>query len=212
LLQAKLVDRIRHVDQFQGARYELTIAATFIRAGFRLELEDESDQNRRHPEFLAVHPRTGEAIAVEAKSRHRPGVLGRLGEREDPAEIKAGIRRLVQHALDKGTEMPYVVCIDLNLPPFEHNLLEQPQVREMMDTIIQKEKLYPKEAFPITVVVATNFPHHYASKGADDPRRDFVVSPSTYPKHPIATPGVVEALFKSLSEYSYVPNYFLDHN
>ena len=161
-LQTKLVDRLRNTEQFQGARYELTIAATFIRAGFLIQLEDESDRQRKHPEFLAIDQTTNEAIAVEAKSRHRPGVLAQPGQRENPTEITAGIGRLLQNAIAKNIEMPYVVCIDLNLPPFDQeNLIKQPQVRELMKTIAQKERQYPEDAFPVTVVVATNFPHYY---------------------------------------------------
>jgi hypothetical protein len=211
-LQTRLVERLRNKDQFQGARYELTIAATFIRAGFRLLHEDETDRNTRHPEFRAIHTSTREAIAVEVKSRHRPGVLGRAGEIENASEVRAGIGRLLQDAIDKAVEFPYVVCIDLNLPPFESGtVFEQPQIRELMETVIQKEKQYPREAFPITVLVATNFPHYYVANDTDDPRKDFIVSPSTFPKHPIRTAGFVDTLFKSLNEYPYIPNYFLDN-
>jgi hypothetical protein len=211
ILQSALVDRIRKVDQFQGARYELTVAASFIRAGFKIKHEDETDRQRKHPEFIATYESTGETIAVEAKSRHRPGVLGRPGQMEQPADVTAGIASLLQSALDKAIEQPYVVCIDLNLPPFgEGNVLQQPQIREVMETIVQKEKNYPKEAFPITVVVVTNFPHYYVSNDVEDPRKDFLVSPSTYPKYPIGTAGIVDVLFKSLNEYAYIPNYFMD--
>lgn len=211
-LQARLVARLKNRDQFQGARYELTIAATFIRAGVRIEFEDETDRTRRHPEFRAIHPSNQEVIAVEAKSRHRPGVLGKPGRAEDPSEVRAGIGRLLQDALDKAPDLPYVVCIDLNLPPFGHGtVFEQAQIKELMETVVQKEKEYPKEAFPLSVLVATNFPHYYVPNDVDDPRKDFIVSPSTYPKHPIRSPGFVDALFKSLNEYSYVPNYFIDN-
>ncbi len=210
-LQSRLIGRLKIPEQFQGARYELTIAATFIRAGFKLEYEDETDRERKHPEFLAIYENTGEVIAVEAKSRHRPGVLGRPGEIEDPVEVKAGIGRLLQKALDKRIEQPYIVCFDLNLPPFRAgNVLEQPQIRELMETIVQKEKDYPKDAFPITTIIATNFPHYYVANDVDDPRKDFIVSPSTHPQYAIRTPGIADVLFKSLHEYDYIPNYFID--
>ena len=210
-LQSALVDRIRKVDQFQGARYELTVTATFIRAGFKIKHEDETDRQRKHPEIIATYESTGETIAVEAKSRHRPGVLGRPGQMEEQKNVTAGIANLLQNALDKAIEQPYVVCVDLNLPPFDGgNVLEQPQIREVMETINQKEKNYPKEAFPISVVIVTNFPHYYASNDVEDPRKDFIVSPSTFPKYPITTAGIVDVLFKSLNEYAYIPNYFMD--
>jgi len=52
-LPSKLLDRLRSKDQFQGARYEIAIAATFVRAGFDVEFLDEKVQKRG--EFIARH-------------------------------------------------------------------------------------------------------------------------------------------------------------
>lgn len=51
-LQDRLVARLKHPDQFQGARYELFVAATCIRAGYRIEYADETDSTTQHPEFV----------------------------------------------------------------------------------------------------------------------------------------------------------------
>jgi hypothetical protein len=67
------MERIRLPDQFQGARYELSIAAVFSRAGY--EVEWLTARDRKLPEFIATHQTAKTEIAVEAKSRHRPGVL-----------------------------------------------------------------------------------------------------------------------------------------
>jgi len=77
LLEARLLHRLRHKDQYQGARHELFAAATCIRAGFDIKYEDESDRSSMHTEFAATHRQTGLSICVEAKSKHRAGVLGR---------------------------------------------------------------------------------------------------------------------------------------
>ena len=69
------VERMQHPDQFQGARYELTVTATMIRAGFDVIMENEGDKSTRHVELTAAHRVTGQRLAVEAKSRHYPGVL-----------------------------------------------------------------------------------------------------------------------------------------
>ena len=76
-LQASVVKRLKHRDQFQGARHELFAAATCVRAGYDIEYEDERDGTRKHPELIATHRATGQKVAVEAKSRHLPGVLAR---------------------------------------------------------------------------------------------------------------------------------------
>ncbi|MCH7521012.1 MAG: hypothetical protein IIB42_04820, partial [Candidatus Marinimicrobia bacterium] len=75
LLQEIILRRLLTSNGFQGARYELVATSTMIRAGFSIEFEDESDRSRKHVEFVAIHNDTGERIAIEAKSRHRPGVL-----------------------------------------------------------------------------------------------------------------------------------------
>ena len=38
--QERTIERLRRREQFTGARYELLVAATFVRAGFRVEPED----------------------------------------------------------------------------------------------------------------------------------------------------------------------------
>jgi hypothetical protein len=47
-LQEKLINRLRNKDNFPGARYEVFVAATIIRAGFELEFENEDDGSTSH--------------------------------------------------------------------------------------------------------------------------------------------------------------------
>lgn len=49
--------RLGHPDQFQGARYELAVAAVSARAGYTIDWITETD--RRLPEFIARHPASG---------------------------------------------------------------------------------------------------------------------------------------------------------
>jgi hypothetical protein len=109
LLQETVLRRLKHPDQFQGARYELAVAATMMRAGFTVKYEDESDTTRKHPEFTAVHTATGTTVAVEAKSRVRPGVLGakdqrrqRPGVKPDVGAFRLGIEEQFKKALGKA--------------------------------------------------------------------------------------------------------------
>ena len=54
-LQKKLINRIKNVNLFPGARYETFVAAAFIRAGFEIEFENEDDRATTHCEFTATH-------------------------------------------------------------------------------------------------------------------------------------------------------------
>jgi hypothetical protein len=51
-LDARLVERLKMGDQFQGARHELFAEATCLRAGFEIIHEDETDHSSRHAEFV----------------------------------------------------------------------------------------------------------------------------------------------------------------
>jgi hypothetical protein len=98
-LQEKLLKRLRNHDKFTGARYEVYVAATFIRAGFDIDFENEDDGNTTHCEFTATYRRTGKRFSVEAKRRE--------GER-----LRIG--RLFNGALSKHANHERVIFIDVN--------------------------------------------------------------------------------------------------
>jgi hypothetical protein len=117
LLEDRFLQRLRHKDQYQGARHELFAAATCVRAGFDIKHEDESDGSSKHTEFTATHRQTGVSICVEAKSKHRAGVLGGAGIRVEEDQVQTGLRRLINDALKKPHKHPLIIFLDLNLPP-----------------------------------------------------------------------------------------------
>jgi hypothetical protein len=100
-LQDKLVARLRDHDNFAGARYEVFVAAAFIRAGFDVEFEDEGVRSTKHCEFTATHRGTGKRFSVEAKRRE--------GD-------KLRVGRLLNKALLKHAAHTRVVFIDVNEP------------------------------------------------------------------------------------------------
>jgi len=130
-LQDSLMSRLRNPDQFQGARHELFAAATCIRAGFKIQYENEADRTRKHPEFIATHELTGQKISVEAKSKKRVGVLGHLGEKDADERIRLRIGRLINASLLKAYGNPLVVFLDLNIPPLAVRLFEKPWIDDI---------------------------------------------------------------------------------
>jgi hypothetical protein len=115
-LPKRLRERLRLRDQFQGARYEAAIAATFIRCGFKLTWNE--NKAVKGPEFIADHPATGDSLAVEVKSRHRPGVLHVRGDAAEPEAVPATIEGLFADALRQNPgDRAFAVFIDVNLPP-----------------------------------------------------------------------------------------------
>jgi SEC-C motif len=165
LLPKRLVKRLQHKDQFQGARYETYVAAAFVRAGFVVTPEDETDVTSSHCEFTAVHAATGEAYSVEAKTRHRAGYLGQPGAPTPLQEIQGDARRLLISALRKEANHDRVVFIDVNVPPADSSIF----VTEWFDKIASQMKELEEEPhgdpFPPAFVFLTNFPYHFVGEG-----------------------------------------------
>lgn len=140
-LPADLLDRLRHPAQFQGARYEIAVAATFIRAGLTIKFVPR-DQAKRGKvwEFTARDGSAGVEIAVETKSRHRPGALGFPGTANAETAVRGDVDGLVNEALeqDPGT-MPFVIFVEVNVPPAPGVPFEQRQwgrdINDMMQSI-----------------------------------------------------------------------------
>jgi hypothetical protein len=110
--------RLKDPANFQGAFYELFVANILIRAGFQLELEDESDGNSKHCEFAAVSRETAKKYWVEAKMGSAAGVLGKT--HLDGGSGRKVLGRLVpnlNNALAKPAADERLIFIDLNVEP-----------------------------------------------------------------------------------------------
>ena len=114
----KLIEKLKNRNGFQGARYEIAMAVSLVRAGC-----DVNWINPKHAifgvktcELIATHWLTGISFAVEAKSKHRDGVLNQKGIFDAKAE-HTGVSHLLKEALHKDSQnLPLVIFIDLNLP------------------------------------------------------------------------------------------------
>lgn len=120
-LPEDLVSRMRDPAAFQGVRYEVAVAALFARLDCEIKfLDDKKLRGEKHVEFIATHRPSGQKFAVEAKSRHRTGVINVDGEpdREDPLHgDQRSVRRLFTKALEKEVGgLPYLIFIDINAP------------------------------------------------------------------------------------------------
>lgn len=147
-LQATLIDRLSHTDQFQGARYELLIAASLIRAGFKVAFENERDVVRSHCEYVATFKNNGKSYSVEVKSRHRA---------VDSSDTLAGVRRILQKALLKDADHERIVFIDVNLPHDDSGLFRVPWHQEVAETLSALEKAQDvSNPWPQSIVFFSN--------------------------------------------------------
>jgi hypothetical protein len=161
-LQKRFVERLKHVDQFQGAYYELIVANILIRAGFTLELEDEADDSRKHCEFSAVSQITRKKYWVEAKMRGVAGLLGRTalnGASPNGKDPTTSLTIHIKQALAKPAEGGWrLIFSDINgVPPAD---TQEPEwVKKAIRRLDDKEKnlLDDQRAY----VFVTNFAFHH---------------------------------------------------
>jgi hypothetical protein len=174
-LDSRLVERLKQEDQFQGARHELFAEATCLRAGFTIEHENENDRSSRHAEFTATHVKTGQTISVEAKSKHRPGVLGQTGARESSDRINLRFGHLLNDAVAKNPTHPLVVFLDMNMSFDSANrfLSRLPPHPFILKTLNRMRKEHGGRD-PITLLVITSHPGHY-TKDNEIPQHSHVV-------------------------------------
>jgi hypothetical protein len=106
--QELLIKRLRKKPTFGGALYEANVIGWFIRAGFTIVFEDESDPNSTHCEFVATHSVTGKRFSVEAKT------IGDDSSRAGSSPMVPRVRHKLTEALMKKADHARVVFIDLN--------------------------------------------------------------------------------------------------
>lgn len=210
-LQEKVVDRLKDKKQFQGARYELFVAATCIKAGFDIDYEDETDVSKKHPEFKAVHRYTGQVISVEAKSRHRHGVLDYYDQNQTQnGNNKANIGKLLNAALQKPTDYPYVIFIDLNLPPYPGNIPESPWFEEIQKTIdfVCGEKQEKPDKF--NLLILTNHPQHYGNDFESAPKNNTLMVLPEKSRNIADYPENIIEIYNQADKYGNIPGFFTD--
>lgn len=205
-LPEDLLKRLKNRDNFQGARYEIAVAAIFMRAGYTISWIN--DKTQKSCEFIAKHKDSGEEIAVEAKSRHRPGVLEMRGALPDIENLKTGVEREYNRAVkQQPVGIPFIVAIDLNLPltPEAPPLMKSwiSDIKLMFDNIGKPTKESPD---PTTAVFITNFSWHYqGDKKAIQKSESLMIIPK-YSKYPLKNPQTLNTLHDALNEYGYVPH------
>lgn len=201
-LIGNLVKRLKVESSFNGARYEVFVLSTMIRAGFKLELFDETLGQGRVTECRATHIQTGETLQVEVKARDVKGVLGANQGKHKNLDLYGKLR----NAVEKGVDEPYIVFVDVNMPE-----LDIYANRDKIDKIRGEYKKL-EEKFPDSlpnIVCFTNIPFHYG-------RDDRLPSSNTHgliishnPKVKFKNESrMVDSLRSSLDKYRFLPKEF----
>jgi hypothetical protein len=155
-IQSSLISRLRDSDQFSGAYYETYVAATFIKAGFALEFENEADISTTHCEFTATSRNGGDKYSVEAKAR-------------GPYKNDANVGNQLHEALRKKANHRRIVFIDVNVSEDAGNADSLGWVREAIETLKKKESSMSIQGKPSppAYVVLTNHPYAYNLEKSD---------------------------------------------
>ncbi len=161
-IQTRLIKRLQRKEDFHGAYYECFVAAQFIKAGFELEYEDETDGNSTHYEFTAISKATGMRYSVEAKTRSAAGVLGK---REGKATVEdPNVRNQLHKALLKEAKHTRIIFIDVNVPDTETKSEENLFLVDAIRTVHAAESTLTihGEPAPPAYVILTNHPYDYS--------------------------------------------------
>lgn len=137
------------------------MAATFARADF--DIEFLHDKKHKHPEFLAKDVSRGIRIAVEAKSRHRPGVLDYPGEIDKPKALRGDMEDLLNDAFRQAPgDCPFMIFVDLNVPPVRGIPLQErawfQDVRAFMESLEEPTSNKPED---FNALFLMSFPFHW---------------------------------------------------
>jgi hypothetical protein len=204
-LPKPLRDRLIDYDAFQGARYEIAVAASLVRVGFEIEWI-QNKQSKKHCEFNAIHKVTNEVIAVETKSRRRSGVYHQEGDLPDLSIIKTDIFSLYNEAMSQNpSDKPFGVFIDINLPSQrDRATIDRDWVKNLLQKIEQEGKSVFRSPPPAFVGI-TNSGWFYEGKSPAGRGESlaFVLQDAT---HPLKTPLTIEALFEALNLFSIIPD------
>jgi hypothetical protein len=204
-LQDAVVNRLRRHDLFQGARYELSVAATCIKAGLDVEYDDETNKKQKHPEFRATDRRTGQAVFVEAKSRR-----AELGSPVSAPTVplpapRTSIKRLINRALNKGVAGPFVIFLDLNLPRYGNDGFAQPWLTGVLDAI---KRSAGRKSTAFNLLVMTNCLPEASQPERGEPTGDIYGLFSPSPLHRMQHPKVLQAIYNAASVNRRVPREF----
>ncbi len=198
-----IINRLRNGSNFNGARYELFVFATLIRAGFDIEYSDEkSGTNGRVPECEITHHKTKQKLYVEAKTRNVKNVLGSTQGRSNKIRLYGKLK----DALSKDVHGPYLIFIDVNHPNIQAKAGND-NLEKIRSKYKKLEKSY-KNSLP-NIVCFTNIPFHYGADDSSPEQNLFGFMLPRYPKYKLDDiDSVFEAINSSIKKYNFLPKEF----
>jgi hypothetical protein len=165
---------------------------------------------------MATHGRTGLVYAVEAKSRHRPGLLGQPGTPPPPDEVEPDVVRLLRKALAKRAEHARIVFVDINMPPHLGGPFDARSFESLGRQLNGVEASQATAgALPAAFLFFTNHPYHYVGATEPEPGQSTYFTALNIPDFKQPNQDVVRQrypavfdLFDSVLKHTEIPHAF----
>jgi hypothetical protein len=156
----RYVDRLKSTrsDDFAGGLFETYAAAAFLKAGFTLAFENESDGSVSHVEFVAHYPKTGKRFSVEVKARERGTNVAGAADVDDVKRLR--IANKLNKALGKKAAYTRVVMIEINVPDVVTSFEGWPAAAVEQIRYNEKTDFPNGEKKPSAYVFVTNHAFH----------------------------------------------------
>lgn len=202
-LPQSLVKRLKNRAEFQGALYEIAIAATFVRAHFTVKFID--DKRKKHPEFIARDPGTAARVAVETKSRRRAGVLHETGEIDEARALRGDVEHLLNEAFEQAPgDCPFMIFVDVNVPPVPGiPFHERAWFQDVWAAVQALGEPTPEKPDTFNALVLTTFPFRW--EGANPATLAEAVSMlPMHTRHPLPQ-EVVGRIVSAIQDYGHFP-------
>lgn len=201
-----LVNRLKNRNEFQGARYEVAVAAIIARAGYDISFLDDTARIEKHCEFIAKNKYSAEEIGVEAKSRRRRGILHEGGQPDTVALIRGDVNGLFRKACSQATaDMPFLIFIDLNVLPTPDVPTNQKPWLNDVGTMLEGYNQVSQESPDVFNALAlTNFSYYYTGD-AEASEGEYALIVSPHPRVPCKNLDGIHEIRESLQRYSHIP-------
>lgn len=207
-LQQDIIKRLLIKEQFHSARYELFVTSICIRAGLKIEYENEKDRKKKHVEFIAFDVSSGEKIGVEAKYKMRESTNSYS---IDLDKIKIGnITRLINDATAKNPGLPEFIFLELNLPPKQSQVILSG--KDKFQTMIRQTNQIMKDINGndfFNIIFFTNHAPFFDSDNELVSKMDYILMISQNPKYKLLNQNeIIEKISKVLFNYDKIPSHF----
>lgn len=202
-IQASLLRRVLHEDQYHGARYEIFAAASLLRAGFSIAFENEKDSRTSHCEFTATSKTSKRSFSVEAKSRYRD--TAKFERAESPPAAR--MYRILQDALTKNAEHERIIFADVNLPEDQNPVFHEPWHKEVAATLNELEQRQrADDPWPQAIILFTNRKTSPWRTNGNDRVSTVLLTAINHPLFKMSDPRAAEIAYPEIGKLFFATN------